>query len=135
MIQLQSAVISPEGAVHELSITDQLLQLALRHAEDAGASKIVRLHLVIGEFSSVVDESLQFYWDMMAENTIADHAELCFKRIPGEMTCADCGHTFLFAEFEGQCSSCGGLNAQISDGKQFRLESIEIEGPNDNGTH
>ena len=58
--------------MHELGITEQLLELTLGHAEEAGAERVTRLNLVIGEFSSVVDESIQFYWEMMAEGTPAE---------------------------------------------------------------
>lgn len=119
--------------MHELGITEQLLSLTLRHAEEAGAVRVIRLNLVVGEFSSVVDESLQFYWGMLAEDTIAADAELHFERVPGRMTCDDCGEAFPFTAYKGQCPHCGGASVHVSDGKQFQLESIEVEGPGDNG--
>ena len=119
--------------MHELGITEQLLSLTLRHAEQAGATRVTRLNLVVGEFSSVVDDSLQFYWGMLAEGTIAAGAELCFRRIPGKLTCDACGVEFLFSEYEGRCPHCGGPHARLSDGDQFNLESIEVEGPRDDG--
>jgi hydrogenase nickel incorporation protein HypA/HybF len=116
--------------VHELGITDQLLSLTLKHAEQAGASRVARLNLVIGEFSSVVDESIQFYWDMMTENTLAEGAELVFTRVPGELECEVCGEIVSFSAYEGQCPACGGAQMHIHNGSQFQLESIEVEGVN-----
>jgi hydrogenase nickel incorporation protein HypA/HybF len=118
--------------MHELGITEQLLTLALRHAEAAGATRVEALNLVIGEFASVVDESLQFYWDFISKDTIAENAVLHFKRVPGMFQCADCEHRFGMSDFEGRCPHCGGSHTAIIDGTQFSLESIEIEGPNDN---
>jgi hydrogenase nickel incorporation protein HypA/HybF len=115
--------------MHELGITEQLLELTLRHAEEAGAERVTRLNLVIGEFSSVVDESIQFYWEMMAEGTPAAGAELHFTRVPGRFHCEACGADFGMAEFEGRCPSCDGVEVGVADGKQFQLESIEVEGP------
>jgi hydrogenase nickel incorporation protein HypA/HybF len=117
--------------MHELGITEQLLSLALRHAEEAGAKRIVALKLVIGEFASVVDESLQFYWDFIAKDTIAEGAALHFERIPGLFRCSGCEHEFGMSDFEGQCPNCGGSQVTPVDGTQFSLASIEIEGPND----
>lgn len=116
--------------MHELGITDQLLALTLKHAEQAAASRVVRLNLIIGEFSSVVDESIQFYWDMMTENTLAEGAELCFTRIPGELECEACGEIVLFSAYEGQCPACGETQLHIHNGSQFQLDSIEVEGTN-----
>lgn len=114
--------------MHEMGIATQLLDLVLHHAERAGAKKVKRLNLVIGEFSSVVDESLQFYWEMIAKGTIAEHAELHFERIPGQLRCLDCGFRFVMSEYDSQgCPNCHSFNAAIADGGQFKLESIEIE--------
>lgn len=121
--------------MHELGITEELLSLTLRHAEQAHATRVVRLNLVIGEFSSVVDDSIQFYWDMMAGDTIAADAELSFQRVPGTLRCADCEATFSYTGFEGVCPECGGVRVGIADGDQFQLESIEVEGVDENGSH
>lgn len=119
------------NAMHELGITEQLLKLALRHAEQAQAARITRLNLVIGAFSSVVDDSVQFYWDIVAGGTIAEGAALHFERVPGVLACEDCGREFELAEFDGHCPNCGGFHARIISGDEFRLDSIEIEGPDD----
>ena len=37
--------------MHELTITESLLEIALRHAREAGATKITDLYLVIGQLS------------------------------------------------------------------------------------
>ena len=114
--------------MHELGITDHLLTLALKHAEQAGATRITDLHLVIGEFSSVVDESIQFYWDMLTQGTMAEGGKLHFRRVPGRLACSDCNQQFAITSFDGMCPRCGGLNISLLDGDQFRLESIEVEG-------
>nr|MBN1229470.1 hydrogenase maturation nickel metallochaperone HypA [Anaerolineae bacterium] len=113
--------------MHELGITDQLLTLTLRHAEEAGAKRVTRLNLVIGEFSSVVDESIKFYWDMLAKDTIAAEAKLCFERVPGLLECGNCRHRYTLAELEVVCPVCGMAQSRVVDGDQFRLASIEIE--------
>jgi hydrogenase nickel incorporation protein HypA/HybF len=116
--------------MHELGITEQLLSLALRHAEAAGASRVTALNLVIGEFASVIDESLQFYWDFVAKGTIAENAALHFERVPGLFRCLDCEYQFGMADFEGRCPGCGSSHATVVDGTQFSLASIEIEESN-----
>lgn len=113
--------------MHELSVTQSLLEIAVRHAESAGAQRITDLYLVQGEFSSFVDEAVQFYWDIIAENTIAEGARLHFRRIPAEMRCLQCGEHYHPGEAELACPQCGGWQAEIVAGEEFYLDSLEVE--------
>jgi len=113
--------------MHELAITQSLLEIALRHAEQADARRITQLNLVIGQLSSIVDESVQFYWDMISEGTIAEGAELHFERVPGRLRCLACGHTFPLDGREYTCPACSETRVIAVGGDDFRLESIEID--------
>ncbi|MBN1426758.1 MAG: hydrogenase maturation nickel metallochaperone HypA [Anaerolineae bacterium] len=113
--------------MHELGITKHLLSLAIRHAESAGATRITALNLAVGEFASVVDESLQFYWGFVAKDTIAEEAVLHFERIPGRFQCSDCQHEFGMIDFKGRCPKCRSNRVITIDGTQFSLTSVEIE--------
>jgi hydrogenase nickel incorporation protein HypA/HybF len=113
--------------MHELAITENLLDIALRHAEEADAKHIIRLNLIIGDLSSIVDESVEFYWDIVSEGTIAEGAELHFERVPGKMRCLKCGHTFPLNSKEFVCPACGASKVVTAGGDDFRLDSIEVE--------
>ena len=114
--------------MHELAITQSILQIALRHGEQNQASKITALHLVIGQLSSVVDDSVQFYWEMIAEGTLAAGSTLHFKRIPAQLECQDCGQPYSLESNQlDACPACESMNVRVVAGKEFRLESIEIE--------
>ena len=113
--------------MHELSVTESLLEIALRHAEGAGAQRIVRLNLVIGELSSIVDDSVQFYWDIVSRDTIAEGAELHFERVPATLRCLGCEHTFPLNGRDYTCPACGGKKVAAAGGDDFRLESIEVD--------
>ncbi len=112
--------------MHELSITQSLLEIALRHAEKAGAERILQLNLVIGELSSIVDESVQFYWDIVSQDTIAEGAELHFERVQGTLRCLACGNEFPLSEGY-TCPICGEKQVIPVGGDDFRLDSLEVE--------
>ena len=113
--------------MHEMAITEQILATALRYAEQAGVGRIMRLNLVMGELSSVVDDSVQFYWDFVAKGTPAEGAELRFERIPARLACAECGAEFGMSGFEGRCPACQGEHVRIIAGDEFQLQSIVVE--------
>src|SRR5512139_1521455 len=100
--------------MHELAVTQGILDISLRHAEQANATRVTDINLVIGQFSSIVDDSVQFYWDIVAEGTIAQGAVLHFNRLPGEMTCGACGHTFRPDGETFECPSCFSAQVRIT---------------------
>ena len=62
--------------MHELGVTQSLLDLAVRHAQQAGAARVTQLNVVIGQMANIVDDSVQFYWEIIAQDTIAAGAVL-----------------------------------------------------------
>jgi hydrogenase nickel incorporation protein HypA/HybF len=113
--------------LHELSVAQSLLDIALRHAKQADATRITDLHLLIGDLASIVDDSLQFHWDMISQGTLAEGAQLHFQRIPTELRCDECGHTYQPGRGELVCPSCAGVRVRVVRGEEFQLESIEVE--------
>lgn len=112
--------------MHELAVTEQIKEIALRHAEAAGAERITDLYLVIGDLSSIVDDSVQFYWDFVSEGTAAAGARLHFRRIRAEIACQECGHHYT--PDEGLlCPRCDSDHVRIVAGEEFYLEAIDVE--------
>jgi hydrogenase nickel incorporation protein HypA/HybF len=112
--------------MHELAVTQSLLDLALKHAQAANALRITDMYIVMGELSTNVDDSVQFYWDMIAQGTPAEGATLHFKRVPAEMQCQACHAAFPPAD-EYLCPHCGGAQVKIIAGEEFYLDAIDVD--------
>jgi hydrogenase nickel incorporation protein HypA/HybF len=113
--------------MHELSITENILEIAVRHGQQANASRVTELHLVIGQLSSIVDDSVQFYWDFISRDTICEGATLHFERIPAQLHCQDCGHSYGFDQELSACPLCESVRIKVTAGEEFQLKSIEVE--------
>jgi hydrogenase nickel incorporation protein HypA/HybF len=113
--------------MHELAVTQSILDISLRHAKEANAKRITDINLIIGQFSSIVDDSVQFYWEIISRDTIAQGSSLHFERVLAEITCNDCGHTFHPAEKTFECPSCSSFSVRVTKGEEFRVESIDVE--------
>lgn len=120
--------------MHELPISQSLLDLALKHADEAGGGRITDLYLVIGKLSTVVDKSIQFYWDIISEDTAAAGAELHFRNTPLKIECLECNIIFEPDDYSYTCESCGGNKVRVAGGEEFQLEAIDLESPDDSGT-
>jgi hydrogenase nickel incorporation protein HypA/HybF len=113
--------------MHELSVTESILEIALKHARQADAQRIADIYLVIGQLSSIVDDSVQFYWDIVAKDTLAEGACLHFRRIPAQLACLDCGREFTLNGEDYFCPNCQGIHVKVVSGEEFYLEAIEVE--------
>jgi len=113
--------------MHELTITEQIADIAIRHGEENAAEKITDLYLVIGELSTVIDDSVKFYWDLITEDTICAGAKLHFQRIPALFHCLECGEEYQLVDGDlAPCPHCQSSKMEILQGKQFHLDSINI---------
>jgi hydrogenase nickel incorporation protein HypA/HybF len=113
--------------MHELSVTESILEITLRHAQQAQARRVTALHLVIGQLATIVDDSVQFYWDIIAKDTLAEGARLDFRRIPAELLCSQCGARYPLPADDLACPACRSSQVKVVSGSEFYLDSIEVE--------
>lgn len=107
--------------MHELPVTENILRIALERAPQT--TRITDLYLVIGQLSSIIDESVQFYWDIICEGTPAEKSRLHFRRVPAQMQCLQCQRQYGLGK---GCPHCGSFEARVICGDEFYLEAIDV---------
>lgn len=116
--------------MHELPATQGMLDVALEAAAEVGATRVREIHLVVGQLTSIVDDSVQFYFDILARGTIADGAQLVFVREPANLKCHGCGHRAdVLPPLSPTCPECGALELEVTGGQAFRVDSLEVDSP------
>ena len=113
--------------MHELPVTQSILEITLKHAQKADARRVTGLHIVMGELTKLVDESIQFYWDIIAKDTIAEGARLHFRIVPAEFQCMACFEKYKLDGEQFSCPHCGAVGVKIVAGEEFSLEAIDVE--------
>jgi hydrogenase nickel incorporation protein HypA/HybF len=113
--------------VHELPVTEQILKIVLDHAREGKAARVLRINLVIGELTSFATESIHFYFDMLSKETEAENASLSISNIPAKARCQSCKGEFHPGGMDWFCPACGGPVEEILGGREFYVESIEVE--------
>ena len=68
--------------MHEYLITERLLAVALEKANVGAGEQIRRLTININPDSGYTPDAVRFYFEELAKNTPAAHAELCFEEAP-----------------------------------------------------
>jgi hydrogenase nickel incorporation protein HypA/HybF len=113
--------------VHELAVTQSLLDTVLNEAKAAKANKVTRINLVVGELSGVASECVQFYFDILKKDTAAREAAIDFKQVPAQLRCRDCRTDFNPKDALWVCPGCGSYSIEVIKGRDCYIESIEVE--------
>jgi hydrogenase nickel incorporation protein HypA/HybF len=113
--------------MHEQSIVESLLTLALENAEKAHARKIVGINLVVGDFTGVVDDAVDFYFGFLSKGTIAAGAKIRYTHVPAQLRCRDCDLLFPLQKRDYHCPKCDGKRVEIVGGRELYIEDMEVE--------
>jgi len=113
--------------MHEFSITQSILSIALEQAKAAEANKITKISLTIGGLTGIVDEFVQFYFDFLSKDTIAAGASLSFDSPPIRVRCRNCDTVSTPEGHNWSCPNCQEQKIDIISGRECLVNSIEVE--------
>ncbi len=113
--------------MHEYGLTKRIVKIVNETAQKHGAVKVNAVHLVVGENTSIIPESVQMYFDMIAKDTAACGAKVSVRVIEAQMYCPRCHNNFKRPHFSFACPECGMLGSPTDIGSEFYVESVELE--------
>ncbi len=113
--------------MHELSITEHLLEDCIKSAREKNASKIRVIHLCIGQLRGIIPDCIQIYLDMLSEGTIAEGARIEAEYLPVKVLCRDCKKEGEISPGHLACPHCKSLKLKLLSGKEFYIKSMEVD--------
>lgn len=113
--------------MHELAITRSIMEIALKTAKENGAKRIEAIHLCLGDYSDVVPEYVEKYFDLVSKDTIACGARITSRRERARVRCESCGCERAVEKGTNACPECGSDNIKLLSGTECLVESIEVE--------
>lgn len=113
--------------MHELSIMQNALAVALEQARQAGAGRVHAIRLRIGALSGVVPDALEFAFETLTPGTPAEGAELAIEHVPARFWCAACRREFASEDMLAECPGCHRLSGELRGGREMEVASLEIE--------
>ncbi len=113
-------------AMHELSIMQNALSLALEQAGAARAKRVHAIHLRVGALSGVVPDALQFAFEALVPGTLAEGAALAIENVPACFWCPCCAREFQAEDMLAECPDCHRLSTELRAGRELELTSLEI---------
>lgn len=113
--------------MHEMGITQSILEASFDAAEKAGATRITEIRITVGEMTEVVDFALQFAFEALTPETIAEGATLTVNMLSPKSLCRDCDLTYEHDRFQMICPACGSMNVEQLQGHELQIDSIEAD--------
>jgi hydrogenase nickel incorporation protein HypA/HybF len=113
--------------MHEASIAQNLLEIALDKARDHKAKKITVIRVKVGEFTGVNQSALEFAFDNFSQGTIAEKASLKIISSPLLGKCRKCNQVFEIKKDRFKCAKCDSSEIDIISGQDLYIQDIDIE--------
>jgi hydrogenase nickel incorporation protein HypA/HybF len=93
----------------------------------AGARKVRKLALRVGQLSGVVPEALRFAFDVVARGTVVEGAGLVIENIPAACWCATCAQEFESRDWLAECPRCQNVSGDLRRGRELEIAAVELE--------
>jgi len=110
--------------MHELSIAASIVEIAGRHA---AGRRVAKVTVKVGHLRQVVPSALAFSFEVLAQGTPVEGAELEIEAVPAIGVCRRCGVESHLPAFPLQCQACGAFDLRIVAGEELVVESLELE--------
>ena len=113
--------------MHELAVTENIVNIALSKAAEVQATKIIKISIVIGELSGFVPDCIEFYFESISKETIAEKAKLDFEITSARFRCRDCSTISSSEDLIWTCPKCQSHKLEVVGGQEFYIKDLEIE--------
>lgn len=114
--------------MHELSIVQSVVATVSEAMAGRKCERIVSVRLRVGALSSVVEDALQFGYEIVTEGTLLAGSRLEVVTLPVVIYCKPCERLVELNGIQSfRCPYCGTPSGDIRQGRELDIESVEIE--------
>lgn len=111
--------------MHELGITQGIIDRAREAAQANGALRVTDLYLTMTPAADFSQDSIEMYFEMLAgEDEFLRGATLHFDHQPVAATCLSCSDEFSTDAPQPVCPQCGSLLVQLDPMRRWSSSSM-----------
>jgi hydrogenase nickel incorporation protein HypA/HybF len=110
--------------VHELALSSSIINTVAKHAAGRRVS-VVRLR--VGRLRQVIPDTLEFYFEFVARDSVCEGARLEQEVIDARLRCNACALEWAIEIPAFRCPGCAGADVDVASGDEFEVESIEVQ--------
>ena len=113
--------------MHETAIVTGLIRILETQAAQHGARHVSRVRLKVGRLRAVEPQQLCSCFEMFAEGTVAEGAELLIDVLGVRGRCRTCTSEFDVQRYRFICPNCAGNDIEVIQGQELYIESFEAD--------
>lgn len=109
-----------------------VLDAAKESAREAGATKLLKVSLSVGEMTEAIEDALRFAFEALSEQqeyALCAGAELDIAMVRPRSRCLECGAEYDHDRFHMLCPECGSFATELVAGRELQIDSIEVDIP------
>ena len=118
--------------MHELGIMTGVLDAVQTSARQAGADRVLKVSLSVGEMTEAIEDALRFAFEALSEKqeyALCAGAELDIAMVRPRSRCLECGAEYDHDRFHMLCPECGSFATELVAGRELQIDSIEVDIP------
>ncbi|HVN71907.1 MAG TPA: hydrogenase maturation nickel metallochaperone HypA [Desulfomonilia bacterium] len=114
--------------MHEMSLTASIMDIISEYARVHGFTKVNSMRLSFGMLSCIEPKALEFAFEVLSKDTLAEGARLEYDIMPIVVTCLDCGSDSAVEEFPSLCPFCKTEDVVLKSGtEELRIVEMEVD--------
>ena len=113
--------------MHEFSLISAVIDTLERYSTEQGWGTIKKVTLRIGAMRQVIPETMQFAFKTACQGTVLANAELEIVPVPIVIKCPNCKREWGEEHMGMICPFCGYDDAQMKQGMELDIESVEVD--------
>jgi hydrogenase nickel incorporation protein HypA/HybF len=116
--------------MHELSIAASIVESVTESAAAYPGARVKEVRLRVGALASIVEDSLQFCWELATEDTALAGSKLVITKLPIVVYCDACDKDVELAGVQSfRCPQCGAHAVDLRQGRELEIDSIVLDEP------
>lgn len=113
--------------MNESAVMKKIVQIAHNHAKKAGAKRVVKLVLEIGQLSEVIPDTAKKCYPFAISGTMLEQCKLAIEVVPALGVCKQCNNVYNVVEMEFKCPQCENNQCEVLSGHELKIKEILAE--------
>lgn len=113
--------------MHELALTEGILEIVREQAEKNGFSRVLEISLRVGEYSGVIPECLEEFFPIASKGSLAEGAKLEILPVKAVFRCPACGFEGAIPPRTACCPRCASTGIRMIAGREFYVDNLKVE--------